>query len=126
MYDKKISGHTDFGCTVIDLESRYYAKCYATCGLAKSYDISGYNTWKDADKPSQILNKMCKEYRIQLNLDEEKDVESLKNERKTALVKLNKDYIIEQRALNKLNSWASITKVSPFMIEVFFFKAFFL
>jgi hypothetical protein len=43
------------GNTVIDLEDRFYSNSYSTCGLAKKYEITGYNTWRDILQPKQIL-----------------------------------------------------------------------
>jgi hypothetical protein len=53
------------GRTVIDLEDRYYSDRYATCGLSKVYEETGYNAWRDCLKPVQILLKLCQEWRIQ-------------------------------------------------------------
>nr|XP_012219690.1 PREDICTED: otoferlin-like isoform X2 [Linepithema humile] len=52
------------GETKIDLENRFYSRHRATCGLAKKYDESGYNKWRDAMKPTQILLKLCKDGKI--------------------------------------------------------------
>ncbi|XP_076628524.1 otoferlin isoform X2 [Colletes latitarsis] len=52
------------GETKIDLENRFYSRHRATCGLAKRYDESGYNKWRDAMKPTQILSKICKEGKV--------------------------------------------------------------
>lgn len=52
------------GETKIDLENRFYSRHRATCGLAKKHDESGYNKWRDAMKPMQILSKLCKEGKI--------------------------------------------------------------
>ncbi|XP_003703242.1 otoferlin isoform X3 [Megachile rotundata] len=52
------------GETKIDLENRFYSRHRATCGLAKKYDESGYNKWRDAMKPTQILSKLCKEGKV--------------------------------------------------------------
>lgn len=52
------------GETKIDLENRFYSRHRATCGLAKKYDESGYNKWRDAMKPTQILSKLCKDGKI--------------------------------------------------------------
>uniref|UniRef100_A0A4W3IWB7 Fer-1-like protein 6 n=1 Tax=Callorhinchus milii TaxID=7868 RepID=A0A4W3IWB7_CALMI len=49
------------GQTKIDLENRFYTKHYALCGLQQ---ISGYNAWRDAQVPSQVLIKLCKEYNL--------------------------------------------------------------
>ncbi|XP_032668321.1 otoferlin-like isoform X1 [Odontomachus brunneus] len=52
------------GETKIDLENRFYSRHRATCGLAKKYDESGYNKWRDAMKPTQILSKLCKDGKV--------------------------------------------------------------
>ncbi|XP_012269850.2 otoferlin isoform X2 [Athalia rosae] len=52
------------GETKIDLENRFYSRHRATCGLAKKYDEFGYNKWRDAMKPTQILSKLCKDGKI--------------------------------------------------------------
>ncbi|KAM0725203.1 Otoferlin [Formica fusca] len=52
------------GETKIDLENRFYSRHRATCGLAKKYDETGYNKWRDAMKPTQILLKLCKDGKI--------------------------------------------------------------
>jgi hypothetical protein len=52
------------GKTTVDLEDRFYSSCYATCGLAKKYETEGYNKWRDALSPTQILTKMCKVWRL--------------------------------------------------------------
>ncbi|XP_076646228.1 otoferlin isoform X2 [Halictus rubicundus] len=52
------------GETKIDLENRFYSRHRATCGLPKRYDETGYNKWRDATKPTQILSKLCKDGKI--------------------------------------------------------------
>lgn len=52
------------GKTTIDLEDRFYSNCYATCGLAKKYELEGYNRWRDILTPTQILNKVRKQWRL--------------------------------------------------------------
>ncbi|KAF6025306.1 hypothetical protein EB796_016391 [Bugula neritina] len=52
------------GETKIDLENRYYSRHRATCGLNNLYHSSGYNAWRDRQKPSLILAKLCTEARI--------------------------------------------------------------
>ncbi|BES98342.1 Hypothetical protein NTJ_11157 [Nesidiocoris tenuis] len=52
------------GETKIDLENRFYSRHRATCGLTSSFDIVGYNQWRDPMKPTQILAKLCKEGKI--------------------------------------------------------------
>ncbi|ESN95703.1 hypothetical protein HELRODRAFT_114638 [Helobdella robusta] len=50
--------------TVIDLENRYFSRHRATCGLALQYDAEGYNAWRDPMKPTAILSKLCKDYKL--------------------------------------------------------------
>uniref|UniRef100_A0A8C5TJ51 Otoferlin n=1 Tax=Malurus cyaneus samueli TaxID=2593467 RepID=A0A8C5TJ51_9PASS len=65
VYDWDLVGTDDLiGETKIDLENRYYSKHRATCGVAQTYSIHGYNTWRDPMKPSQILSKLCKEGKV--------------------------------------------------------------
>nr|XP_015213156.1 PREDICTED: fer-1-like protein 4 isoform X2 [Lepisosteus oculatus] len=60
--DHDLVGSDDLiGETKIDLENRYYSRHYACCGLQRTYNTSGYNSWRDARKPTQILTKLCKE-----------------------------------------------------------------
>ncbi|XP_044306243.1 otoferlin [Varanus komodoensis] len=65
VYDWDLVGSDDLiGETKIDLENRYYSKHRATCGIAQTYAIHGYNIWRDPQKPSQILSKLCKEGKL--------------------------------------------------------------
>ncbi|GAB0097053.1 Otoferlin [Sergentomyia squamirostris] len=54
------------GETKIDLENRFYSKHRVTCGIAFKYEDSGYNCWRDPMKPTQILQKLCKENKLEL------------------------------------------------------------
>uniref|UniRef100_A0A4W3IZ26 Fer-1 like family member 6 n=1 Tax=Callorhinchus milii TaxID=7868 RepID=A0A4W3IZ26_CALMI len=66
IYDFDLIGTDDLiGQTKIDLENRFYSKYRATCGLPNQYDIEGYNVWRDAVKPTEILIKLCKENGLQ-------------------------------------------------------------
>ncbi|XP_032547095.1 fer-1-like protein 6 [Chiroxiphia lanceolata] len=65
IYDHDFVGTDDLiGETKIDLENRFYSRHRATCGLQSQYEIEGYNAWRDATKPSEILTKLCKDYKI--------------------------------------------------------------
>ncbi|KAJ7341375.1 hypothetical protein JRQ81_005398 [Phrynocephalus forsythii] len=65
IYDWDLVGTDDLiGETKIDLENRYYSKHRATCGISKTYSIHGYNIWRDPQKPTQILSKLCKEGKV--------------------------------------------------------------
>ncbi|XP_057208496.1 otoferlin isoform X11 [Triplophysa rosa] len=65
VYDWDLVGTDDLiGETKIDLENRYYSKHRATCGIASHYSVHGYNVWRDPQKPSQILAKLCKDGKL--------------------------------------------------------------
>uniref|UniRef100_A0A3B3RE10 Fer-1 like family member 6 n=1 Tax=Paramormyrops kingsleyae TaxID=1676925 RepID=A0A3B3RE10_9TELE len=65
IYDHDMIGTDDLiGETRIDLENRFYTRHRATCGLPSEYSIEGYNTWRDSIKPSELLVKLCKDYRL--------------------------------------------------------------
>ncbi|XP_032764938.1 otoferlin isoform X2 [Rattus rattus] len=65
VYDWDLVGTDDLiGETKIDLENRFYSKHRATCGIAQTYSIHGYNIWRDPMKPSQILTRLCKEGKV--------------------------------------------------------------
>ncbi|KDR12334.1 otoferlin-like [Zootermopsis nevadensis] len=59
--DFDVFGKNDLiGETNIDLENRFYSKHRGTCGLASSYEKTGYNRWRDVLKPSEILEELCR------------------------------------------------------------------
>ncbi|XP_027639538.1 fer-1-like protein 4 isoform X3 [Falco peregrinus] len=61
IFDHDLVGSDDLiGETKIDLENRFYSKHRANCGVASQYDINSYNMWRDAFKPTQILDSLCK------------------------------------------------------------------
>ncbi|PNF38878.1 hypothetical protein B7P43_G09907 [Cryptotermes secundus] len=63
--DFDIAGLDDIvGETSINLENRYYSRHRATCGLASSYEVAGYNRWRDVSKPSHILQNLCRKCNI--------------------------------------------------------------
>ncbi|XP_058247416.1 fer-1-like protein 6 isoform X2 [Hemibagrus wyckioides] len=65
IYDYDVIGGDDLiGETQIDLENRFYSRHRATCGIPTEYTIEGYNAWRDAIKPSELLIKLCKENRL--------------------------------------------------------------
>ncbi|XP_055458302.1 fer-1-like protein 4 [Psammomys obesus] len=72
VFDHDLVGSDDLiGETHIDLENRFYSHHRANCGLASQYDVHGYNAWRDAFRPSQILAGLCQrrglpvpEYRV--------------------------------------------------------------
>ncbi|XP_072773289.1 fer-1-like protein 4 [Taeniopygia guttata] len=63
--DHDLVGSDDLiGETKTDLENRFYSKHRANCGVAAQYDLNGYNMWRDAFKPTQILDCLCKKNSI--------------------------------------------------------------
>ncbi|XP_026559260.1 fer-1-like protein 6 [Pseudonaja textilis] len=65
IYDYDLIGSDDLiGETKIDLENRFYSRHRATCGLQSQYEIEGYNAWRDALKPTEILSKLCKDNKL--------------------------------------------------------------
>ncbi|GLV33991.1 misfire [Carabus blaptoides fortunei] len=65
IYDWDLVGSDDMvGETKLDLENRFYSRHRATCGLPEKYEEHGYNSWRDAMKPTQILARLCKESKM--------------------------------------------------------------
>ncbi|KAK4319224.1 hypothetical protein Pmani_009818 [Petrolisthes manimaculis] len=63
-YDR-FSSDDMIGHTSIDLENRFLTRHRATVGLPRLYHVSGSNMWRDAELPTEILNKTAR----QRNLD---------------------------------------------------------
>uniref|UniRef100_A0A5F9CH26 C2 domain-containing protein n=1 Tax=Oryctolagus cuniculus TaxID=9986 RepID=A0A5F9CH26_RABIT len=60
VFDHDLVGSDDLiGETHIDVENRFYSHHRANCGLASQYDVEGYNAWRDAFRPAQILAGLC-------------------------------------------------------------------
>jgi len=55
------------GKTTIDLENRFYSKCYANCGLPDRFELSGFNYWRDSRLPSEILIYQCRKCKKKMN-----------------------------------------------------------
>ncbi|XP_070555288.1 otoferlin-like isoform X9 [Ptychodera flava] len=65
IYDWDLVGVDDLiGESKIDLENRYYSRHRAVCGISEEYAIHGYNTWRDPSKPTQVLAKLCKDFKL--------------------------------------------------------------
>ncbi|KAG8565186.1 hypothetical protein GDO81_012752 [Engystomops pustulosus] len=65
VFDHDLVGSNDLiGETKLDLENRFYSNYRPNCGIALQYDVDGYNAWRDAFKPSQILNSLCKKHSL--------------------------------------------------------------
>ena len=48
----------------VDIENLFFSKHRATCGIQKDYHTHGYAKWRDPQKPTTILTKLCKEYGV--------------------------------------------------------------
>ncbi|CAH1113125.1 unnamed protein product [Psylliodes chrysocephalus] len=66
VWDMDVASMDDLiGETEIDLENRFYSKHMASCGIAETYEETGYNAWRGQNRPSTILAGLCKKYNIQ-------------------------------------------------------------
>lgn len=54
------SGDDLIGETKIDLENRFYSRHRATCGISRVYSVDGYNRWRDRERPTLILEQLCR------------------------------------------------------------------
>ncbi|XP_065652291.1 otoferlin isoform X5 [Hydra vulgaris] len=65
IYDYDLVGSDDLiGETKIDIENRFFSKHRAICGLSTNYDIQGFNKWRDPIKPTAILQRLCKDLKL--------------------------------------------------------------
>ncbi|XP_067216226.1 otoferlin-like isoform X2 [Linepithema humile] len=48
------------GETRIDIENRFYSRHRAHCGIANVYRTAGYNVWRDRERPTRILEHLCR------------------------------------------------------------------
>lgn len=93
------------GETKVDIENRFYSRHRAHCGIARAYNTSGYNAWRDREKPTQILDFLCQRNNLPAP-DYQKDCVKI-GKRKfpfTAIV-VNQDEREECMALNVLHHW---------------------
>ncbi|KAI4503915.1 hypothetical protein M0802_001318 [Mischocyttarus mexicanus] len=78
------------GETKIDIENRFYSRHRAKCGLAKTYETFGYNIWRDREKPTQILDFLCRKNNLPIPIYDREEV------------RIDKE---ECMALNVLHQW---------------------
>ncbi|XP_077043465.1 fer-1-like protein 4 [Agelaius phoeniceus] len=138
IFDHDLVGSDDLiGETKIDLENRFYSKHRANCGVAMQYDLNGYNMWRDAFKPTQILDSLCKknsipaaEYRWEeIKVDNKifkvppeafPEEASVRNKRGVADENLSLD--VEHKALYVLQHWEEMPgygyKLVPEHVEI--------
>ncbi|PAA48554.1 hypothetical protein BOX15_Mlig019980g2 [Macrostomum lignano] len=55
----------EIGSTSINLERRMTTIYRASCGLPQNYRLSGINAWRDVQKPSQILSRLCRRFGLE-------------------------------------------------------------
>lgn len=54
------------GETRIDIENRFYSRHRAHCGIAEVYNVAGYNAWRDRERPTRILENLCRRNNLPL------------------------------------------------------------
>ena len=119
-----ISHDSLIGTTLIDMEDRFFSKCYATCGIPKKYELSGYNRWRDSRLPTEILHKLCREdhlpmpaYDIKENCgylyfgDKSANQYYIFEESSTDDKFYHKSLLKEKLALKALNDWETKTVI---------------
>ncbi|XP_045490218.1 otoferlin-like [Pieris rapae] len=108
------------GETKIDLENRFYSRHRATCGLPTKYDEEGYNRWRDALKPTQILAKLCKDIKIDAPVYEYGRVRVGRTIFNMSMddpeLFTNPDTIQEQMALNVLRRWHEVPRLGTHLV----------
>lgn len=114
-YDR-ISKNDCIGETIIDLENRFYSKHRATCGLPKMYSQSGYNKWRDVEKPTQILERLCNSYNLPLPEYYEKSVVIASKEFVADKKITDKEDLKEKLALNALHRWQEVPFVGTALV----------
>ncbi|XP_055886227.1 otoferlin-like isoform X5 [Biomphalaria glabrata] len=121
VYDWDLIGVDDLiGETKLDLENRYYSRHRASCGLAQKYELHGYNAWRDPQKPTQILARLCKDSKVDGPYYQPGKVR-VSNRIFTAPMELEdengmKKATDEHLALAALNNWHEIPKVGCHLV----------
>ncbi|CAL1540078.1 unnamed protein product [Lymnaea stagnalis] len=116
VYDWDLIGVDDLiGETKVDLENRYYSRHRATCGLSQKYELHGYNAWRDPQKPTQILARLCKDGKVDGPFYQPGKVR-VANRIFTAAMELEDENGVkkatdEHLALAALNNWHEVPKV---------------
>lgn len=114
-YDR-ISKNDFIGETLIDLENRFYSKHRATCGLSRIYSESGHNKWRDVEKPTQILERLCNSYNLPLPEYFDKSVVIGSKEFVADKKTVDKEEHKENLALNVLHRWQEVPFVGTALV----------
>ncbi|CAB3259049.1 unnamed protein product [Arctia plantaginis] len=108
------------GETKIDLENRFYSRHRATCGLPMKYEEQGYNRWRDAMKPTQILAKLCKDGKLDPPIYEYGRVKVGRTVFNMPMddteLFSNPDTLEEQMALVVLRRWQEVPRVGTRLV----------
>ncbi|XP_030026974.2 otoferlin [Manduca sexta] len=108
------------GETKIDLENRFYSRHRATCGLPMKYEEQGYNRWRDAMKPTQILAKLCKDGKLDPPIYEHGRVKVGKTVFNMPIddteLFSNPNTVEEQMALIVLRRWQEVPRVGTRLV----------
>ncbi|XP_041986381.1 otoferlin [Aricia agestis] len=121
VYDWDLVGTDELiGETKIDLENRFYSRHRALCGLPMKYEERGFNRWRDAMKPTQILAKLCKEGKLEPPMYEYGRVRVARKifnmpMENTELFS-NPDTYQEQMALLVLRRWHEVPRVGTTLV----------
>ncbi|KAG7313636.1 hypothetical protein JYU34_000794 [Plutella xylostella] len=109
------------GETKIDLENRFYSRHRATCGLPQKYEETGYNRWRDALKPTQILAKLCKEGKLDPPIYEPNRVKIGRTVFNVSMEEMelftNPKTLDEQLALMVLRRWHEVPRVGTHLVH---------
>ncbi|XP_072763326.1 LOW QUALITY PROTEIN: otoferlin, partial [Anoplolepis gracilipes] len=94
------------GETRIDIENRFYSRHRAHCGIASVYNTTGYNAWRDRERPTQILELLCRRNNLPLPEYGERDVKIGKKIFPFDVIECGNEIDREEcMALNVLHSW---------------------
>ena len=100
------------GLTTIDLEDRFYTSHRSSCGLPRSYQVSGPGKWRDSLKPSQILTKLCRDLKMSNLVIAKKYIQIGKilftRKQDASPESAEIPHEDEQLALGVLNSWKEV------------------
>ncbi|XP_071050803.1 otoferlin-like [Onthophagus taurus] len=119
IFDWDLVGSDDMvGETKIDLENRFYSRHRGIIGLPHKYEEFGYNQWRDATKPTQILAKLCKEGKVEPPIYSECQV---KIGNKCFNIPEEIDYFTtkdaeEHMALNVLHRWNEFPRIGCHLV----------
>jgi hypothetical protein len=130
------------GITQIDLENRFYSKCYSRCGLPQKFELNGINQWRNSQFPSKILIQQCRKWHLKKPQFKEKHLIVYDSDRNAIYYEYNNiDLINEARSiqlwsadeqlkekqmnflikeiisLKILNDWKSLTNVTKFYLN---------